>query len=157
MTDGGERGAVMDPALRGRCLCGAVTLTVHASTGDFVLCHCGQCRKASGAAFQAVLPAACDAVTIDDPQAMVREYRSSADKVRVFCGRCGSPLFSRRDGVAMLRLRAGLFDDLAGRRPVAHIFAAGAAAWDSIADALPRHATVEPGREPAASTKGNES
>ncbi|MGE0485449.1 MAG: GFA family protein [Gammaproteobacteria bacterium] len=142
MTDSGDARRALD----GHCLCGGVTLSLRESTGTFVLCHCSQCRKAAGAAFQAVIPATPAAVTIGDPYGLVREYRSSANKVRTFCTRCGSPLFSRRYDIATLRLRAGLFDDLGGRRPVAHIFAAAAATWDNITDALPRHAALEPGR-----------
>lgn len=141
-----------DGALRGHCLCGAVTLGLRVVAGAFVLCHCRQCRKSAGAPFQAVIPGRREAVTIDDPQGLVREYRSSPHKLRAFCARCGSPLYSRRDDSATLRLRAGLFDALGGHRPAAHIFATSAAEWEIIADTLPRHADIEPGREPGAST-----
>ena len=139
--------------ITGRCLCGAVELVMAHPSGGLVFCHCGQCRKTSSSGFIAVVPAAT--VTVVDDTRWLREYRSSPDKLRAFCGRCGAPLYSRREGVPGLRVRAGLFEALPGIDRDGHIFVGDAAPWDVIADGLPRHAALEPGRA-GAQTNGEE-
>lgn len=39
----------------GGCLCGAIRFEVTRFVGPFELCHCSRCRKASGAAFTAMI------------------------------------------------------------------------------------------------------
>jgi len=135
---------------RGHCLCRAVAITLRAVAGPLVYCHCGQCRKTAGSAFIAVVPAHRADVTIADPQHCARAYRASPDTARWFCGRCGAALWSERDGLAQLRIRAGLFDSLAGMGHAGHIYVAARAPWDELTDDLPRYAALEPGRAAAA-------
>jgi hypothetical protein len=60
---------------------------------------------------------------------------------RVFCGRCGSPLFSKRDAMPeLLRLRLGTLDTPVTAKPTAHIFVAEKAEWYDICDDLPQYA-----------------
>jgi hypothetical protein len=131
----------------GRCLCGAIGITVHAAAGGLVYCHCAQCRKTAGSAFIAVVPAWRRDVEVADPAARARSYRASPDKARWFCGACGSPLWSARDGAEQWRIRAGLFADLSGLAHLGHIHLASRAVWDVFDDALPGHAAFEPGRD----------
>lgn len=109
-------------------------------------CHCDQCRKTSGSAWLAVVPVDDRNCVIEDPEACLRSYRSSPHKARAFCGRCGTPVFSRRDGLPMLRLRAGLFEELVGVPRGVHIFSASTPGWDREDDGLPRYEGLEPGR-----------
>ena len=136
----------MTPGYSGHCLCGGVRVSVRRAAGPLVLCHCSQCRRATGAPFQAVFPVALEAFALDDPGGLVRTYRASPGKARCFCSRCGAPLYSRRDGAAEVRVRAGLFNSLAGLTPAAHIFHADAAGWYEGRDRLPRYRGLEPGR-----------
>ena len=72
---------------------------------------------------------------------LLKAYASSPGKQRVFCGNCGSPLYSRADALpGVLRLRMGSLDTPAGSKPQAHIFAASRAEWYDILDGLPQHA-----------------
>lgn len=137
--------------LRGHCLCRSIAITLGAAAGPLIYCHCGQCRKTAGSAFIAVVPARRGDVTIDDPRQRARAYRASPDKARWFCRECGAPLWSERDGLAQLRVRAGLFDSLAGVGQAGHIHVAARAPWDRITDDLPRYAALEPGRAAGAS------
>ncbi len=133
----------------GHCLCGAIRVYVRGPLAPMVYCHCRQCRRTAGAPFLAVLPVAPEAFTLEDPQRLLGEFRASPDKARCFCTRCGAPVLSRRDGVPVVRVRAGLFDDLAGVTHGGHIFAASAAPWDDITDGLARYPELEPGRATA--------
>lgn len=132
--------------LQGRCLCGAITVELRGAPGPLMFCHCAQCRRSSGAAALAVLPIAAHDFHLGDPEGVLRGYEASPGKSRHFCGRCGSPVYSRRDGDATVRVRAGLLDLPADIPRGGHIFCASAAPWDDARDALPRHARYEPGR-----------
>ena len=135
--------------LTGSCLCGAIQLRFTRAPGPLMYCHCRQCRKAAGAPFQAVLPFASTALSLEDPKQHLRAYRATATKARYFCGVCGSPIYSQRDGASQVRVRAGILHNLSATLAQGgHIFCADAAAWDAIDDQLPRHPGIEPGRVP---------
>ena len=96
----------------GSCLCGGVA---YRATGPFSVvarCHCVQCRKASGAEYAtngSVLRENFEIVRGDD---LLSEFESSEGNFRVFCGRCGSPLFKRVDADdSKIRIRLGTLDD----------------------------------------------
>ncbi|MDO8900833.1 MAG: GFA family protein [Phenylobacterium sp.] len=129
----------------GGCLCGQVRFALKGPLADIQLCHCSQCRRAQGSAFAANIPAAeADLEFVSGAQAL-RLYESSPGKVRAFCGRCGSPLFSQttaRPGV--VRLRAGTLDEPSGAKLGFHIFADSHADWWDIEDDLPRFSQRAP-------------
>ena len=89
------------PVRKGSCLCGAVRYEVSGEPLRVGLCHCGDCRKASGSAFVmfAVWP---------------RAAFSSHGEIRTFSGRsfcpaCGSRLFCLSEDHA--EIRVGSLDD----------------------------------------------
>jgi len=129
----------------GGCLCGAVRYEVTGPLEPIQLCHCGQCRKAQGSAFGANIPVAAAAFRLVQGGDALREYRASPGKRRVFCGACGSPIFSQRDDTPeMLRLRVGGLDDDRGLAVGFHIQAAFQASWQPIADDLPAYPGAAP-------------
>jgi len=129
----------------GGCLCGGVRYEVEGPLAPVQLCHCAQCRKAQGSAFGANLPVASAAFRLIHGGDLLREYRASATKRRVFCGTCGSPVFSQRDDAPeVLRLRAGGLDDGADLTIGLHIQTASKAPWWPIADDLPQHPHAGP-------------
>ena len=78
------------PAITGRCLCGAVTVTVAGKHDPRVgACHCRMCQRWSGGLFLC-FEADASSVTITGE---VTRYRSSAFAERAFCPRCGSHLW----------------------------------------------------------------
>jgi hypothetical protein len=130
---------------QGGCLCGAVRYEVEGPIAPIQLCHCGQCRKAQGGPFGANAPVAASAFRLLQGQDTLREYRASPGKRRVFCGTCGSPLFSQRDDAPeTLRLRVGTLDDTDGLTLGLHIQTASKAAWWPLDDDLPRFPAAGP-------------
>ncbi|TMM52684.1 GFA family protein [Sulfitobacter sabulilitoris] len=95
--------------LTGRCLCGAVTVTVAGKhdprTGA---CHCRMCQRWSGGLFLC-FEAEADAVAVEGEVAC---YASSSFSERAFCPRCGSHLWMRDTDQpdASYDLMPGLFD-----------------------------------------------
>jgi len=138
----------------GGCLCGAVRFEARLEGTDLGACHCGMCRRWSGAATVS-LPVKADAMRIDGEDA-VRAYRSSDWAERCFCGICGSSLWYRvtlPGGPHDYIISAGLMDDLSrlhlaheihiDRKPDAWAFA-GAHARLTEAETLAQHgATTE--------------
>ncbi|MBK1690235.1 GFA family protein [Rubrivivax gelatinosus] len=98
-------------ALTGRCLCGAVTITVTGEHEEQVgACHCRMCQRWSGGLFLC-FEAEASAVTVNGE---VTRYRSSSFAERAFCPRCGSHLWFgdlAQDGEPRgYELTPGLFD-----------------------------------------------
>jgi len=130
----------------GGCLCGKVRYEVEGEIAPVQLCHCGQCRKAQGGPFGANAPVASGAFRLVQGADALLAFRASPAKRRVFCGTCGSPLFSQRDDAPeVIRLRVGSLDDTGGLEIGFHIQAASKAAWWSIDDDRPAY----PGAGPA--------
>jgi hypothetical protein len=70
----------------------------------------------------------------------VRGFRPPDGRVKVFCGECGSALWSEdRDDPEKRSVRLGAFDADPGIRPSARSFVDFAASWEPIPDdGLPR-------------------
>ena len=119
----------------GGCLCGGIKFSIAGELQPLQLCHCLQCRKASGTAFASVVPIkACDFALLSGAE-LLRHFESSAGKERAFCSRCGSPVYSRRASLPdALRIRAGLIDQPLPVRPGLHQHVAGKANWWTTSD-----------------------
>ncbi|MEE4189014.1 MAG: GFA family protein [Roseobacter sp.] len=99
----------MSAPLTGRCLCGAVEITVKgAHDPQPGICHCRMCQRWSGGIFMC-FEAAPDAVTVTGE---IIRYPSSSFAERAFCQRCGSHLWMRDtvEDAGNYELMPGLFD-----------------------------------------------
>ena len=124
----------------GGCLCGGVRFRITGRIGPAGYCHCKMCQRASGSAFASNAPVRTAYFELASGAELVTEYESSPGKFRAFCRRCGSPLYSRRDDAPEIRrIRLGTLDSDPERRPLAHVWVASQAPWDSITDGLPRY------------------
>lgn len=126
--------------LEGGCLCGSVRFRIHGKLGPAGFCHCKQCQRASGSAFAANAPVRTRYLELSSGSDLLKEYESSPGKFRAFCGRCGSPIYSRRDSEPELRrIRLGSLDSDPERRPLGHVWVRSKAPWYSIGDSLPQY------------------
>lgn len=131
--------------IEGSCLCGGVRYEYEGAIEEISICHCSQCRKAHGSAFATVSPVATEKFRLLAGAGLLKEYRSSPDKVRVFCSHCGSPLYSAYDQrPEVRRLRLGTVDTPFACDKVFHIFTDSKAAWYDCDDGYPRHAQRKP-------------
>ena len=94
----------------GGCHCGAVRYEMTEEVAHHALCHCTDCRKASGAPATAWAMAAADQVTITGEPLT---YASSEHGRRLFCGACGTSLFYTNDVVfpGMIDVQSATLDD----------------------------------------------
>ncbi|HEY0820299.1 MAG TPA: GFA family protein [Rhizobacter sp.] len=123
-----------------QCLCGGVRFRIDGALAPIQICHCAQCRRAQGSAFAANIPVAESAVHFDSGAELMASFESTPGKQRVFCRRCGSPIYSARSSLpGVLRLRAGLINEALDVRPLFHAYVAHKANWYDIRDDVPQH------------------
>ncbi|MDH4247469.1 MAG: GFA family protein [Deltaproteobacteria bacterium] len=129
----------------GGCLCGAIRYRVKGSSLSSEYCHCGMCRRASGAPVVVWVDYLVTQVTWLKKEPAL--YRSSAQAQRGFCPHCGSALLFLFDGAKYLSLTTGTLDNPGSSVPGKHIYYADRVPWFDIADSLPRHAASPPKKE----------
>jgi hypothetical protein len=110
----------MAKTLNGHCLCGAVKFTATPEKMEMGICHCGMCRRWTGAAFMGV--GAGSSVKITDGEKDLGVYKSSDYGERCFCKKCGTTLFWRMQGGGMTVVAAQAFDDPSQFKLTSEIF-----------------------------------
>jgi hypothetical protein len=121
-------------------MCGGVKYEAEGPLHGMARCHCVQCRKASGAEFATNGSVAADSFRVVVGEDLLGRYESSPGQFRVFCSRCGSPLF-KEDAKRpyQIRLRLGCLDTDVEQRPLFHVFVSEKPGWSEITDGLPQH------------------
>lgn len=117
----------------GRCLCGAVRITVEAMHPEVDICHCAMCQRWGGAFYAGVKG---ESVAVAG-EAAVTVYRSSPWAERAFCGTCGSNLWYRFLPTGSRSFLAGLFDLPRGFAIERQIFVDEKPDWFDIAQESP--------------------
>jgi hypothetical protein len=129
----------------GSCLCGAVRYEIDGELAPIQLCHCSQCRRASGTAFAANMPIREENFRVVAGEDRMKRYESSPGKARLFCAGCGSQLISRSGGApGWVRVRAGTLHEPVDAPLAFHFHVASQAAWWPITDDLPRYPDARP-------------
>lgn len=131
--------------LHGGCLCAGVRYEYDGEIEEISMCHCSMCRKAQGGAYVPVSPIDATRFRIVSGEELLSEYRAVPIKARVFCSRCGSPLYSARDDLpGIRRLRLGSLDTPISCSRACHIHVASKAEWEAIGDGHPQFAEMPP-------------
>jgi hypothetical protein len=130
----------IDLPLTGGCGCGAVRYEIDAPLVSAVYCHCTRCQHRTGSGAAATGSLAPGSLRIVSGEDQLRGWQPEGGWEKVFCGACGSAVFTRDPESAEVRgVRLGTFDGDPGVRPRAHQFVAYAASWEAIPDdGLPR-------------------
>lgn len=94
--------------IKGNCLCGEVRYEYRGAIQEVVICHCEQCKRAQGTPFATNAPIQLKHFAFTRGVELLKAHFSSPNKKRVFCGNCGSPLYSQRNDLPnIIRLRLG--------------------------------------------------
>ena len=125
--------------LQGGCMCGAVRYEASGEPFNVTLCHCVDCRRASGAPALAWFSVRRDELrwTRGNPA----RNASSPGVERTFCNHCGTQLAWQ--GAASpdeIGVTIGSLDDPNAIAPADHMFASQQVRWLCLADSLPRYA-----------------
>lgn len=134
----------------GGCLCGAIRYRAQGRPHHVSYCHCGQCRRHSGAPVAAFATYKSDAVTFE--RGAISWYRSSAIARRGFCATCGTTMAWQGDAHAdWIDLGVGTFDDAGDFELQDHLWLDSALPWFHVADDLPRYRRERP-KSPSGTT-----
>jgi hypothetical protein len=136
----------METSLTGACGCGAIRFEVTAPFLSASYCHCTRCQRRSGTAASANARAEAGSVRVVEGADELRVWAPEGGFEKLFCGRCGSALFSRPPGKdEVIGVRLGALDGDPGVRPQWHQYVAYAASWEEIPDdGLPRYDETKP-------------
>ncbi|HTL67016.1 MAG TPA: GFA family protein [Lacunisphaera sp.] len=129
--------------LNAACLCRAVRLEVRDEFEYVQICHCSDCRRATGSAskpFAGIARAKLRFLQGEDN--LLRFGGDQAHDIR--CRTCGSLLFSAFPPRDWVHLVLGSLLDPPSRQPSCHIWVSDKAPWDPIADGLPQHEGFPP-------------
>ena len=121
--------------LTGGCFCGGCRYELSAAPLTVWACHCTDCQRQSGSAFNLTMPSPRDAfrLTAGEPAAFERTTASGRTTVIRFCGQCGTRLFSESNP-QVVTIRPGTLDDASWVKPAVQYFLASAHDWARIPD-----------------------
>lgn len=133
---------------KGSCLCGAVTYRIEGDPIVAAHCHCTDCQKLTGTGHATGAIFRESGIAISGAPA---EYRLTADSgnvvTRLFCSKCGSPLFGKNAGMpGFMTVAAGTLDDPGAITPQMVLFARNRAHWDVMDGSLPSFETQPDGK-----------
>jgi len=123
--------------LTGGCHCGAIRYEADGQPAHVAICHCSDCRKASGAPMVAWAAFREDDFRITQGEPKTRN--SSGAAMRSFCPDCGTPLWFRNAEVlpGLVDVQSATLDDPDALRPQAQIQVADRIGWMKSAHELP--------------------
>jgi len=128
-------------ALTGRCGCGAVEYEVADEFLVAYICHCSNCRTATGSAFLPWGEIEAEKLRVTrGAETLTRLGEDGADH-EIRCSVCWTRVYWTRTAPehAYVRIPYGTLVDEPSLKPMAHMFVGSKAPWYDILDDLPRH------------------
>ena len=130
----------------GSCLCGNVRYSVGRAPVEVVACHCGLCRRMTGAPFSVYVVARSADLQVQELNADLRQHLVTERTTRSFCGMCGTPLFNSNaddyPGLSMLYL--GTAEAPERHVPTMEIFCESKLPWVVLGTPCRAHARSPP-------------
>ena len=121
----------------GGCRCGAVRFEASAEPDHVSYCHCGDCRKATGAPVSAFVGFMADEVTVTGDA--LKSF-DNGPVTRSFCGTCGSPIAYADERIGdRLYFMLGAMDAPQNYKPTLHAYVREQLPFVHMQDGLPRH------------------
>jgi hypothetical protein len=122
--------------LSGGCLCGKVRYSASADPIFVGVCHCTNCQKSSGTAFNAVIAVPKPAVRMTGT---VSTYEGRGDTGKAtykrFCPECGSPVVEEAAIMAdVVMIPVGTLDNPGSVEPTMQIYCDSAQSWALLDD-----------------------
>jgi hypothetical protein len=119
------------PDLTGGCLCGRVRYTASGDPALSALCHCRNCQRYTGSAFETVIGFPSAAISVNGELKTYNDTGDSGKPVyRRFCPNCGSGVIADVEALPGLTLiLAGTLDDSSSFKPGMEVYCGSAQAW----------------------------
>lgn len=121
----------MPEVAEGGCLCGAVRYRVSGEPVAATLCHCGDCRKASGGTN--VAWAVFDKRNFEWLAGNAADHSSSPGILWLFCGKCGSTVgYQRSERPGHMDITTGTLDEPDRFPPDVEIWVKERIGWEAL-------------------------
>ena len=121
----------------GGCRCGAVRFEASAEPHHVSYCHCGDCRRASGAPVSAFVGFLAGQVAFTGKALKMYE---NGPVTRSFCGICGSPIAYVDERLEDdIYFMLGAMDVPTDFKPTHHAYVSEQLPYLHMSDGLPRH------------------
>jgi hypothetical protein len=135
------RSSMSQTAIRGSCLCGAVTYEASPPFQRMIHCHCSRCRKGTGTGHATNLIVAPTQFRWLSGEEGIKRYDLPTAKsfAKWFCGTCGCPVPRLSRASKFMVVPAGSLDAVPPLRPTDHIFWGSRAPWACESGGLPTH------------------
>jgi hypothetical protein len=128
------------PQMVGGCRCGQVRYSANAEPAFTGVCHCTNCQKESGTAFNVVVAVPQAALAIQgSPKTYASKGDSGKEVISRFCPNCGSTILSEPAALpGMSIVRAGTLDDTSWLKPTMEIYCDSAQPWVQLGGGMQR-------------------
>ncbi|PJZ71406.1 hypothetical protein CH373_02595 [Leptospira perolatii] len=136
--------------ISGRCLCGFVRYEYYGILEGANYCHCPDCRRTTGSAFNVGVRAQIKLLRIvsGQPKGFTKVADSGNKITREFCPECGSPLFTKSPAHPdLVFIKAGTLDNPNLVKPTHQIWTSLAVPWANIDPSLPSYSKNKMGSE----------
>ena len=137
--------------IEGGCQCGAVRYLLKAAPLGVYACHCKDCQRWSGAAYQlSMVVNAGDLEHLAGDLVGFEKHADSGRTVRIMrCSRCQTNVWNEPLATPAIRvLKPGTLDDASWARPVGNIWTDRALPWVEIDHTQPHFPAQPPNRQP---------
>ncbi len=134
----------------GRCLCGKVRYECFSNPEGATYCHCDDCRRTTGSAFNVgvCVPISGFKIISGEVKGFTKTADSGNQLTREFCPDCGSPLFTRSPvHPDYVYIKAGSFDNPNIVHPKDQIWATKRVPWAEIDSSLQSFPQNRTGKE----------
>jgi hypothetical protein len=111
----------------GSCLCGAIKYEVNGEPVRTAVCHCDDCRKATGSSYATNFFFKEEDIVVTEGTPKEFQHKSDAGNTmtKQFCGDCGSQLFGIGSGSPGVKhIKAGTLDNVGDLKPAISVFTA---------------------------------
>ena len=125
----------------GGCHCGAIAYEADVDPERVGICHCTECQRLTGSAYRVTAAARREDFKLrrGSPRTYVKTGDSGAQRAQVFCGECGSPLYTYAvDDPAVFGVRVGSIDQRSQLIPRKQIWCHSAMPWAMDIRAVPQ-------------------
>lgn len=137
--------------LAGGCMCGVLRYAVSAAPVMVYNCHCTNCQKISGSAFNTSVIVSEVALRFTQGAPARVEWMSDQGATRcgLFCGACGTRIVNGGvPSTGVFSLRAGTLDDTSWVQPVGDTWTRSAQPWVQFVEGGLRAETAPPDYAP---------
>jgi hypothetical protein len=117
--------------ITGGCLCGRIRYTITGEPERSYLCHCRNCQRYTGSAFETVIRFLTASVGVRGELKTYDDTGDTGQKVRRrFCPNCGSGVIAEADALPGITIvLVGTLDDPAVFQPTLEIYCNSAQPW----------------------------